>query len=132
MKSFIQLLSVTSLDRMKEQASRVRTLRDHLSNSACAGRFVGGVRDRVDLSDLLSMTSLQGFIRQLCGRSILLATHDQLSAALAMIELDGVADRLILWPPGTSAEHLAGVVAKAGVDAVVTDNDSIDTSQLGI
>jgi acyl-coenzyme A synthetase/AMP-(fatty) acid ligase len=84
------------------------------------------------LSDLLSKTSLQGVNGQLCGRSILLATHDQLTAALAMIELDGVADRLILWPPGISAEHLTGVLAKAGVNAVVTDDDSIDAAQLGI
>jgi acyl-coenzyme A synthetase/AMP-(fatty) acid ligase len=84
------------------------------------------------LADLLSKTSLHGLISQLCGRSILVATHDQLTAALAMIELDGVADRLILWPPGVSEEHLTGVVAKAGVDAIVTDDDSIDISQLGI
>jgi acyl-coenzyme A synthetase/AMP-(fatty) acid ligase len=49
-----------------------------------------------------------------------------------MIELDGVADRLILWPPGISAEHLTGVLAKAGVEAIVTDDGSIDMSQLGV
>jgi acyl-coenzyme A synthetase/AMP-(fatty) acid ligase len=117
---------------MKEPASRIRTLRDHLITSASAGRFIAGVGERVDLCDLLSKTSLQGLICQLYGRSILLATHDQLTAALAVIELDGFADRLVLWPPGISAEHLIGVVAKAGVDAIVTDDDSIDLSHLGV
>src|SRR5262249_13459042 len=83
-------------------------------------------------ADVLSKTSLKGLLPKLSGRSVLLATHDQLAAALAMIELDGVAGRLILCPPGVSAEHLPGIVANAGVDAIITDDESADISHLGV
>ena len=39
-----------------------------------------------------------------------------------MIELDGVARRLVILPPDADAEHLAAVIAIAGIDAVVTDD----------
>jgi acyl-coenzyme A synthetase/AMP-(fatty) acid ligase len=53
------------------------------------------------------------------GRSALIHTADQLSAALALIDLDGLARRVILCPPGLSAEHLPIVARNAEVDAVV-------------
>jgi acyl-CoA synthetase (AMP-forming)/AMP-acid ligase II len=59
------------------------------------------------------------------GRSVLIA-RDQYAAALALIELDGIARRLILCPPDLAAEHLPGVVAKAGVDAIVSEHDRGD------
>jgi acyl-coenzyme A synthetase/AMP-(fatty) acid ligase len=55
------------------------------------------------------------------GRSVLLSVHDQLAAALAIIEMDGVARRMILCPPDLAAEHVPSVIAKAEVDAIVTD-----------
>jgi acyl-coenzyme A synthetase/AMP-(fatty) acid ligase len=53
------------------------------------------------------------------GRSVLVDTVDQLSAALALIDLDGLARRVILCPPGLSREHLPIVARNANVDAVV-------------
>ncbi len=55
------------------------------------------------------------------GRTVLVATHDQLSAALALIELDGVAQRLVLCPPDLASEHFPHVIATAGADAWVRD-----------
>jgi len=52
---------------------------------------------------------------------VLLSTRDQLPAALALIELDGIARRIVLCPPDVSAAHLPNAMAMAGVDAIVGD-----------
>jgi acyl-coenzyme A synthetase/AMP-(fatty) acid ligase len=67
-------------------------------------------------------TSLGGRLTELAGRSVLLATANQLTSALALIELDGVARRIVILPPDATAEHLSAVIAIAGVDAVVCDD----------
>src|ERR1700730_9715522 len=91
------------------------SLRDKLGNAAdCSGRFLWGATATVSLGDLLRGTSLGGRLPELSGRSVLVATRDQLSAALALIELDGVARRLIVCPPDIPSEHLPSVIAKGG------------------
>jgi len=62
---------------------------------------------------------------ELRGRSVLIATADQLTAALALIELDGIARRVVLWPPDVPQDHLSFVIDSASVDAIVTDNPSL-------
>src|SRR6516165_4287315 len=54
--------------------------------------------------------------------------RNQLTAALAMIELDGIARRLVICPPGVPQDHLRAIVATAEVDAIVTDCSSPDPS----
>jgi acyl-coenzyme A synthetase/AMP-(fatty) acid ligase len=58
---------------------------------------------------------------QLAGRSVLIATEDPLAAAFALIELDGVASRLIIGTPDLSRAQLQDIVNRGGVDAVVSD-----------
>jgi acyl-CoA synthetase (AMP-forming)/AMP-acid ligase II len=55
----------------------------------------------------------------------------QLTTALALIELDGVARRLILCPPDLSAQHRCHVIAAAGVDAIVSDGDAAASADRG-
>src|SRR5262249_26079804 len=59
----------------------------------------------------------------LAGRSVLLATSDQLTTALALIELDGLARRLVLCPPDLPREQLPSVIATAQADAIVVARD---------
>src|SRR3989442_15976932 len=73
------------------------------------------------LGDLVRGSSLSGRLELLRGRSVLVATRDQLTAALALIELDAVARRPVLCPPDLPAEHLPFVAATAAVDALVSD-----------
>jgi acyl-coenzyme A synthetase/AMP-(fatty) acid ligase len=47
-----------------------------------------------------------------------------LAAAIALIELDGVVDRLILCPPDLKDEHLPTVFEMGRVDAVVFDEEA--------
>src|SRR5438552_19071997 len=109
---------------MRKLQDRATSLRDRLGNASdCVGRFLWGVTASVPLDDLRRGTSLGGRVIELSGRSVLIATRDQLAAALVLIELDGVARRLIICTPDLPPEHLPAVIAKAGVDAIVSDHD---------
>jgi acyl-coenzyme A synthetase/AMP-(fatty) acid ligase len=76
----------------------------------------------VEPSRLASASVLAGRLEALRGRSVLLAANDQLTTALALIELDGVARRMVLCPPDLVSEHLPAVIELAAVDACVTDS----------
>lgn len=90
------------------------------ANGAIDGKFFG--RDaQVDLRDLAGASIFGSARESLRGRSVLLATHDQLPTALALVELDGIARRLVLCTPDLNPEQLAGVAATAEADAIVLD-----------
>src|SRR5436190_11882814 len=100
------------------------SIRDRLASAPDNGRgHLTGATASVALGELRRGTSLGGLTPQLAGRSVLVATRDQLAAALALIELDAVARRLIVCTPDLPAEHLPGVIARADVDAIVHDGD---------
>ncbi len=118
---------------MKKLSNNAKPLRDRLGNaSTCFGRFLWGAKAGVSLSDLVGGTSLGGRLTELSGRSVLLAVRDQLAAALAMIELDGVARRMVICPPDLASEHLPMVIDTAGVDAILSDGDPLFAGNLGV
>src|SRR6516225_3345660 len=94
-------------------------LRDFLVDTA--GRTLSDPRWVVATADIRGGTILGGRAAELAGRSVLLAMADQLTTALAMFELDGLARRMLLCPPDLRAEHLGSVMADASIDAVVCD-----------
>ena len=55
------------------------------------------------------------------GAHVLIRTQSQLNAALALIALDGIAARLVIAPPDLEDEYLPDVIARAGIDTLVTD-----------
>lgn len=75
----------------------------------------------IPLSALANGSALDTSLEDLRGRSILVTTSDQLTAALALVEIDGVARRLVLCPPDLDPKHLPYVIATAEVDAIITD-----------
>jgi len=85
-----------------------------------AGRL-HGIRHLIPLADLAHATSLGGRLEQLRDRSVVLLAKDPLTAAIALIELDGVARRMVLCPPDLSPGHLPVVVRDAEADACVGD-----------
>jgi len=95
-------------------------LRDYLGPELI-GRIMSDARHRLSLTDILSQSCLGGRGPELSGRSVLLAVSGQLISALAMIELDGVARRMLLCPPDLDPAHLDSLIVDAGIDAVVTD-----------
>jgi acyl-coenzyme A synthetase/AMP-(fatty) acid ligase len=80
-----------------------------------------GADASVSLGDLAWGSSLRGPLEQLRGRSVLVTTKSQLTGALALIELDGIARCLVLCPPDLPLQHVSAVVATAEVDAFVSD-----------
>jgi acyl-coenzyme A synthetase/AMP-(fatty) acid ligase len=83
--------------------------------------FVSSAETSLLLSDLLAGSVLGGRSQELSGASVLIATTDQLTAAAALIELDGVARRMVLCPPDVLEEYLPSIVESAEVDAIVSD-----------
>jgi acyl-coenzyme A synthetase/AMP-(fatty) acid ligase len=103
------------------------SIRDRLADApAGAERFLWGATASIPLGHRPSGTGLHGRVAELAGRSVLIATRDQFAAALALIELDGIARRLVICTPDLPSEHLPAVIAKAGVDAIVSDHDGGD------
>jgi acyl-CoA synthetase (AMP-forming)/AMP-acid ligase II len=66
---------------------------------------------------------LAGRLEDFRGRSVLIAVRDQLHAAMTLLELDGVAERVVLCTPDLSADHLLSVIRGAATDAWVGDPD---------
>lgn len=91
-----------------------------------SSRVLYGVDGERPLSVLLEGSSLYGHGEELAGRSVLIATTSQLAAALALIELDGVASRLILYPPDLPLGYLPFVIESAAVDAIVSDGRTVE------
>jgi len=91
-----------------------------------SARFIFTPEANIALSDLIDGSALYGHGDELRGRSVLIATTSQLAAALALIELDGVARRLILYPPDLPLGYLPFVIESADVDAIVSDGRTVE------
>ena len=98
-------------------------LRDFLKDTS--GRTLSDPRWVIAMGDIRDGSILGGRAGELAGRSVLVAMADQLSTALAMFDLDGVARRMLLCPPDLRTEHLGSVIADAGIDAVVSDQPAL-------
>src|ERR1700677_3630499 len=94
--------------------------------------FVSSGETSLARRGLLAGSVLGGRCQELSGSSVLIVTTDQLIAAAALIELDGVARRMVLWPPDLPAEYLPSIVKSAEADAIVSDQiiDSPGTARV--
>jgi acyl-CoA synthetase (AMP-forming)/AMP-acid ligase II len=108
-----------------------QTLRDCLAN-ASAERFFWDRTAQACVNHIERGTSLGGRLAELAGRSVAVATSSQLTTALALIELDGVARRLIVLPADNATDHLSALIAGAEADAVVVDNGSPSADALNL
>jgi acyl-coenzyme A synthetase/AMP-(fatty) acid ligase len=97
-------------------------------SGAATGVEIRGRDATVALAELAAGSTFGGALESLRGRSVLIATHEQLPTALALIELDGVARRMVLCTPDLTPEQLAGVAATAQADAIVLEAASGATS----
>ncbi len=98
-------------------------LRDFLNGTS--DRTLSDPRWVIAMSDIRGGTILGGRAAELAGRSVLVAMADQLTTALAMFELNGVAGRMLLCPPDLRTEHLGSVMADAAIDTVVCDQAAL-------
>jgi acyl-coenzyme A synthetase/AMP-(fatty) acid ligase len=111
--------------------SNAPSLRGRVAD-ALAERFFWDRAARLCVNHLARGTSLRGRLAALAGRSVVVATSSQLTSALALIELDGVARRITILPPDTAADHLAALIACAEADAVVIDAGTADHATLDL
>ena len=95
----------------------------HLTEAAGAltRRFLADADSRVSLAEPRAEANLAQEAMPLHGKTVLLATKRQLPAALWLLALDGLARRILLCPPDIAPEHIPGLIAAVGVDAIVSD-----------
>jgi acyl-coenzyme A synthetase/AMP-(fatty) acid ligase len=91
--------------------------------AARSGALMGPART-VTLASLAQASCLGESLDALRRRSVIVAIRDQLTAALALLELDGVARRMVLCTPDLSPEHLPQVVRSAQADVWLGDSSS--------
>src|SRR5580704_1518628 len=111
---------------MTMRQTKWTSLWNALSNAGdLSGSFVFGAEASIALSDLIAGSTLYGRGNELCGRSVLVTTTNQFTTASALMELDGIARRIVLCPPDLPLEHLPYVIESASVDAIVSDRTTL-------
>lgn len=100
----------------------ITTLRSMLQAAGdLTGRFFSSGESRISLGEIVAGSVLHDRAAELRGRSVLMATTDDAVTAAALVELDGIAGRLVLCPSHLPSEYLPFVLDVAAVDAIVSD-----------
>jgi acyl-coenzyme A synthetase/AMP-(fatty) acid ligase len=101
------------------------------ASGALSERRLVGAGASLPLSELAKASSLGDRLEELRGRSVLILAPDPFTAAVVLVELDGVARRIVLCPSDLPATHFPQIVREAGCDAWVGDSDT-DVAALGV
>jgi len=110
------------------QQSSPATLSDALSGAAgLSNSFLIAAGGRVSFEHILRGSALGGRAEEFRDRSVLVRTRDQLATALALLELDGVARRLVICPTDVPAEQLPAILHLGEVDMIVSDRPTNGT-----
>src|ERR1051326_8664873 len=100
----------------------LRSLWSLTNASGCSpARCISDAVGRAPLGGHAPGSSLGVPCESLRGQSLLISCERQLPATLALLQLDGIARRLLLCPTDLASEHLPAILAEAQVDAVVSD-----------
>ena len=117
---------------MKTPCNSFPSLRDAIDvGGAPPPGYLIGAEHRTSLGDLLHGSAIATGVENLRGRSVLIASADPFHVALALIEFDGLARRMTLYPPDLALEHLPYVMRYAEVDAVVSDGSFLSGASIG-
>jgi acyl-coenzyme A synthetase/AMP-(fatty) acid ligase len=84
------------------------------------GALIGPAR-AVPLASLAHASCLGGRLEALRGRTVVVAIRDHLTAATALLELDGIARRMVLCTPDLAPEHVPHVVRSSRADTWLGD-----------
>jgi hypothetical protein len=116
----------------KMRRSDTSPLRQWLGRTGGLFRYIWGAHESVALPDLAGGSSFGRQVRSLRGRSVVVVTREQITADLAMIELDGIARRIVICPPDVTENSLHPIVSTVEVDAVVSDGAAPELEALGV
>ncbi len=112
---------------MELQSSDTPSLREFISLATFPQQAsLLGPSAAVSFVDAAKMTSFSGRVKDLQDKCVLIAVKDQFNAALALVELDGFASRIVICPPDFTSEKLSSVIASAKVDAILCDDGTSD------
>src|SRR5271155_752539 len=119
---------------MRTQCISFPSLRDAIDVGATppAPGYLIGAEHRAAFGELLQGSAIASGAMNLRGRSVLIAAADPFLVALALIEVDGLARRMTLYPPDLALEHLPYVMRYAEVDAVVSDGRFLSGASIGV
>ena len=95
-------------------------------------RFLLDEAVRVPLAALADGTTLAGQREALRGACVVLRLETQLATALALLELDGVARRIVLCTPDLSPAHLRHAIGVTAATAVVSGQPMPEVADLGV
>ena len=111
--------------------SEGRSLWESLNEKGAPAGRLHGTQGVIALADLASSSAFGAQLESLRGRSVLLITQDQLTAALALLELDGVVRRMVLCTPDLATQYLPGIIRSAQAEACVRDEGSAAPEVIG-
>jgi acyl-coenzyme A synthetase/AMP-(fatty) acid ligase len=117
---------------MRTPCNSFPSLRDAINVGGTPPSYLIGAEHRTALGDLRQGSAIASGVEKLRGRSVLIASADPFLVALALIECDGLARRMTLYPPDLALEHLPYVMRYAEVDAVVSDCSFLSGASIGL
>ncbi|MDB5567310.1 MAG: long-chain fatty acid--CoA ligase [Tardiphaga sp.] len=91
-----------------------------------------GANGAISFADIVAGSGFGDDAFDFNDRSVLLATPDQLTSAIALIKLDGVARRVVLCLPDVSVRDVQAIAATAEVDVVVRTEDTSNVDLPGL
>jgi acyl-coenzyme A synthetase/AMP-(fatty) acid ligase len=94
------------------------SLRSRTLRVTAADRFISDDGTRISLNGLRTGASIDPTSAH--GRSVLIKTTKQLPTVLALLELDGVAQRVVLCPPD-QWHHVPSIIETAAINIVASD-----------
>ncbi len=97
------------------------TLRGLINRAGAGSRAVATAQRRVALADFAAASPFGEARARLAGLSVILHVRDMALAAAALIDLDGLARRIVLAPPGWGAAELESAALSAKADAIAHD-----------
>ena len=98
------------------------TLGDLIARHHAGAREISSRDYSLRLADFADLSPFGPERARFAGRSVVLAVGDMAKAAAALIDLDGLAARIFLAPPGFAPEHLAHAAQALEADAVVYED----------
>lgn len=106
-----------------QKANPVSLWTSIIASGNLSTRMLVGFDAKATWGELVYGTLLDCATEELRDKCVLLATTDQFRAAAALIALDGIARRVVLFPPDVSVDHLPYVAKTAEADVLITDNE---------
>jgi acyl-coenzyme A synthetase/AMP-(fatty) acid ligase len=110
---------------MTKPSSEAPRLAALIESGSRRGRVVATRDDTLVLDDFVTGASLGPEIETLRGKSVVVFVGDMALAAAALIDLDGLARRIVLCPPGWTPEKLGTVFRDAEADGIVHDDETV-------